>query len=353
MATRTLVTGTSLVVAAAAVALLLVRPSAGSDGEGDGDDRAGPRTTTADVRRRDLTETEELEGTLGYGDTSPLSVGGTGTITDLADEGAVVRPGEVIAEVDGAPVVLLAGGRPAWRPLDATAADGEDIRQLEQNLVTLGFATAEELGPDDDWTAATTRAVQELQRAVGDDDDGTLEAGSVVFMPGPVRIASHQADVGAAAGSPALEVTGTTPIVTVDLPASDQGLVEAGQGVEVELPDGSVVDGLVYAVAGVVDPPAEEGGEPTVEVVVAVDGGTGSGTPDQAPVDVEVVTVAVQDALTVPVEALLARAEGGYAVERPGGDLVAVEVGAFADGFVQVTPTSGQLREGDEVVVPA
>lgn len=352
MRRRTVIVGTSLLVAAAAAALLLVRPSAGSPG-GDGDDHAGPRTTTADVRRRDLTQTEELEGTLGYGDPSSMTLPGSGTITDLADEGAVVRPGEVLAEVDGEPVVLLDGARPAWRPLDATASDGEDIRQLEANLVDLGFATAEDLGPDDHWTAATTRAVKDLQRAVGAEDDGTLEPGSVVFRSGPVRIASHAVEVGASAGSPALEVTGTTRLVTVDLPTSDRSLVDAGQAVAVELPDGSVVDGVVYSVGGVVDPPTEEGGDPTVEVVIAVTGEAPSDTPDQAPVDVEVETVAVEDALTVPVEALLALAEGGYAVERPGGDLVAVEVGAFADGFVQVSARSGRLEVGDEVVVPA
>ena len=65
------------------------------------------------------------------------------------------------------------------------------------------------------------------------------------------------------------------------------------------------------------------------------------------------VSVQAEDALSVPVEALLALAEGGYALERPDGSLVGVETGAFADGYVAVTPTSGDLAEGDEVVVPS
>ena len=65
------------------------------------------------------------------------------------------------------------------------------------------------------------------------------------------------------------------------------------------------------------------------------------------------------DALVVPVSALVALAEGGYAVEvvvgtLPDGSLatqyVAVEPGLFADGFVAVT--SPTLQEGDQVVVP-
>ena len=69
---------------------------------------------------------------------------------------------------------------------------------------------------------------------------------------------------------------------------------------------------------------------------------------------VSVVTSAATGVLAVPVDALLALAEGGYAVERGGRrrhrELVAVEIGAFADGWVEVT---GDLAEGDDVVVPA
>ena len=57
--------------------------------------------------------------------------------------------------------------------------------------------------------------------------------------------------------------------------------------------------------------------------------------------------------LAVPVEALLALAEGGYAVEVSDGDgtthLVGVELGVFADGLVEIT---GDVEAGDQVVVP-
>jgi multidrug efflux pump subunit AcrA (membrane-fusion protein) len=79
---------------------------------------------------------------------------------------------------------------------------------------------------------------------------------------------------------------------------------------------------------------------------------------DEAPVDVDVASSTAEAVLAVPVEALLALAEGGYAVEvvaSDGGDqegstrLVAVEVGTFADGLVEVT---GDVEPGDVVVVP-
>ena len=74
---------------------------------------------------------------------------------------------------------------------------------------------------------------------------------------------------------------------------------------------------------------------------------------DEAPVDVKVITDSVEDVIAVPVAALLALAEGGYAVELDGGDggtrLIAVDPGFFADGLVEV---EGDLAAGDRVVIP-
>lgn len=353
MRPRTALAGAATTGALAVAVLALGGGSAGGEGGRSGDRPADAApAATAEVARRDLTDTEELDGTLGYGDATELTIPGSGTVTDLADEGAAVEPGGVVAELDGEPVVLLTGERAPWRDLHPGVGDGVDVEQLERTLVDLGFATAEDLGPDGDWTPATTEAVEALQASIGAEEDGALELGTAVFAPGAIRVASHLVERGAGAGAPAMTVTGTQRIVTIDLPADDQGLVEAGQEVEVELPDGTEVAGVVYAVSDVVDEPAQDGGDPTVEVVVAFADGADTGSVDQAPVDVSIITVAVEDALTVPVEALLALAEGGYAVERSDGTLVGVELGGFADGFVQVTPTSGSLEEGDEVVIP-
>ena len=70
----------------------------------------------------------------------------------------------------------------------------------------------------------------------------------------------------------------------------------------------------------------------------------------------EITTAGVENALSVPVTALVGKSGGGFAVEvvRAGGrrELVAVKLGLFddADGRVQV---EGDLREGDHVVVPS
>jgi multidrug efflux pump subunit AcrA (membrane-fusion protein) len=64
----------------------------------------------------------------------------------------------------------------------------------------------------------------------------------------------------------------------------------------------------------------------------------------------------VEDALSVPVTALVGKAGGGYAVEvvRSDGrrDFVAVKLGLFDSGGGRVQ-VDGDLREGDQVVVPS
>ena len=373
MRRRTLISAGGVIAAAAVAAVIvggLSLPAGGQDTGGDDDGRATgdtPATTTATVERRDLVEREELDGTLGYGKSNQLSFGGQGTITALAAEGSVVERGGTLGEVDGDPVPLLYGSRPMWRTLGQpdqpdtpeappveNISDGADILQLEENLIAMGYATEAQLGPNEHWTSATTAAVKRWQEDLGVEKTGRFELGSIVFATGPVRVSAHAAEPGSPAGGPALTVTGTERLVDVDLPANRQGLVTAGQAVQVELPDGSVVPATVRSVSTVVeaaDP--NSGGSSTVAVVVVLDDPASSGALDQAPVDVQVISVQAEGALAVPVDALLALTEGGYALERPDGSLVGVETGAFADGYVEVVAPGDDLAEGDEVVVPA
>ena len=71
---------------------------------------------------------------------------------------------------------------------------------------------------------------------------------------------------------------------------------------------------------------------------------------------VAITTASVSDALVVPVAALLALANGGYAVELVAADgthsLVGVTLGLFddADGLVQITGSG--VQAGARVVVP-
>jgi hypothetical protein len=346
----------SVVLVAGGTAVVVRDESDGAAGDPSASTAAG--AATAEVTRRDLAEREELDGTLGYGDTSQVSLSGAGTITALPALGSVIDRGQTVAEVDGLAVPLLFGDRPLWRQLDATAEDGVDIRELEANLVALGFATADSLTVDQDWTPATTAAVKRWQDSLGRDQTGVVAPGDAVVLPGAVRVSAHPIPVGSPAGGPVLEVTGTIRLVSIDLDATKQSLVSAGEAVEVVLPDNTTTTGKITSVGSVAQAgqDADGDGSPdasTIEVLVALDDPGAGGSLDQAPVTVRVVTSVAQGVLAVPVNALLALADGSYVVEQVESDgttsQVPVETGAFADGWVEVT---GDLAEGDDVVVP-
>jgi hypothetical protein len=328
----------------------------GNDGSGTGSDAA-----TAQVTKRDLEERAELSGTLGYGEQTDIARQGQGTITALPALGTVVDRGETLVEVDGHAVPLWFGDRPLWRQLGPGADDGADVEEVEANLVALGFATADELTVDQEWTSVTTEAVEEWQESLGLEETGTIAPGDVVIASGAVRVSAHPTPVGGSAGGPVASVTGATRQVTVDVAADKQSLVAEDQAVQVELPNGTVLDGTITSVGTVAessgtDPITGEPTDPTIAVTVTLADASQAGALDEAPVSVAVVTSAAQDVLAVPVDALLALAEGGYAVERVGtgpqgaNELLQVETGAFADGWVEVT---GDVAEGDDVVVPA
>jgi peptidoglycan hydrolase-like protein with peptidoglycan-binding domain len=344
------------VLAAGAAWWTAARPQAGRG------DPAGeqPATTTAAVASRDLRAQEQVQGTLGYGEARAVTNQRQGTITWLPDEGAVVRRGQALYRVDGKPVQLLYGSLPAWRELSVGVDDGPDVRQLERNLVALGYDPNRVITVDDHFTGATRAAVERWQEVVGLDQTGTVGPGDAVWQPGAVRVGELKAAVGDAArpGSPVLEVTSTARQVTIDLDASRQPYVHAGDPVDIELPGGRTTTGRVASVgkvataAGDGDPASDA--SPTVEVIVSLDKPKATGSLDQAPVDAFITTEVRKDVLAVPVNALLALAEGGYAVEveRDGRrELVGVTLGLFADGMVEVE--GGGLRAGDRVVVPA
>jgi hypothetical protein len=349
--------GAASVVLVAGGAAIVVRDEADS-ATGEPGASTAADTATAEVTRRDLAEHEELDGLLGYGDTRPISLGATGTITALPALGSVIDRGQAVAEVDGLAVPLLLGDRPLWRQLDANATDGVDIQDLEANLVALGFATSDTLTVDQDWTPATTAAVKDWQESLGRDQTGVVAPGDVVVLPAPVRVSAHPGAVGNPAGGAVLEVTGTTRVVGIDLDATQQGLVRVDQAVEVVLPDKTTTSGKITSVGSVAQAGGDADGDgspdgSTIEVLVALDDPAAGGSLDQAPVTVRVVTSVAQGVLAVPVDALLALADGGTVVERVEADgttsQVPVETGAFADGWVEVT---GDLAEGDDVVVP-
>ena len=334
------------VAAIAAVAWLLFAPDDSPKTKAAND--AVPLGAAA-VERRDLVAREDIDGTLGFSETTKLAAPAAGTITRLRDEGDVVTRGRSLMSIDAhATAWVLYGTIPMYRDLGPGVSDGRDVRQLERNLRALGYDPGT---VDDDWTSATTNAVEDFQDDRDLTESGTITRSDVVVSDGPARVGKHSAEVGdpARAGAPVTELTSTTPVVTAKLDAGLADEVHRGDSVRVTLTDGSEVGGKVTRV-GTVATAGESGDSPTVELRVALNSRR-HGRLDGAPVSVSLETGTTKDALAVPVTALVATAPGRYAVELAGSHrLVAVTLGAFADDWVQVDGSG--LVPGTRVVVP-
>lgn len=324
---------------------------------------SGATTSTATVARRSLSARTNVDGTLGYAGDYTVATQLHGTVTWLPAAGQVIRQGQVLYRIDGAPVVLLYGSTPTYRALaEGASADdvtGTDVAQLNRDLVALGYGSDVGLDPSsDEFGWATKAAIKKLQDDLGVEQTGQLTLGQVVFLPTAARVTSLSATLGGPAAGQILKATSTTRQVSVALDADQQSEIKDGDKVTITLPNGKTTPGVVTTVGKVATTPsAGSNSSPTVDVEITPTSATATGTLDKAPVSVMITTDTVGNALVVPVNALLALSSGGYAVEVVADDglhhLLPVTLGLFddADGLVQASGAG--LAVGQHVVVPA
>lgn len=321
-------------------------------------------TALVAIVRTDLSTTQQVGGTLGYAGTYAVIDGEpSGTVTALPALGQVIARGQTVFEVDGRAVTLLYGARPPWRGLGLGVVPGPDVTELEENLLALGYATPSTLTADGVFGAADAAAVRRWQAARGVTQTGVVSVGDAVFEPGPLRVADVHAGLGdpVHAGMAVVAATSTDRVVNVALPVADAALVTTGDAVQVELPDGRTSAtgriSTVSSVATVAQDTSRSGSgppQPTIAVTVTLNDPTLTGSLDQAPVTVSITDRSVQGVLAVPVNALVAPADGGFAVEVVENGrhrLVAVHPGLFANTMVEITGPG--LAAGMSVVVPA
>ena len=341
---------------------------------------APPPPATATVVRTNLATTVLTEGTLGYAPTPPVVNQIAGTYTWLPPAGSRIRAGRALLRVDNLPVVLMRGSTPAWRPFALGMTAGPDVRELQANLIALGYAAGLLSAPTGQFDLPTLYAVERWQLANGYAVTGEIALGQVVFLPSAIRVGAQNAAPGQAATPGQQPYQATTDQRTVTVPLNpDLPTVRSGEAVAIVLPSNATTPGTAVAIGPAPAAPssstsggsggsggsgnsgsADTSGGSTTPSAAATDmltvrpdrpGATGTG--DGVPVQVSLPTQSVSGVLAVPVTALLALSGGGYGVEIVTGSgtdrLVGVQTGIFAGG--QVAISGPGIAPGAKVVV--
>ncbi|MFC5217598.1 peptidoglycan-binding protein [Streptomyces coerulescens] len=262
-----------------------------------------PDVLTAPVERRVLSDTVVTRGVVSASQTvdiAPVGAAGEGSAAPVVTKvmmrsGQTFKAGRVLVEVSGRPVFALPGKLPVYRDLKP-GTHGDDVRQLQKALGTLGHSTGSDEagtygpgtkqavaalyaalgyepvvagagdGEGDDPVSAARDQVKEVQRRL----DGLLEvdadkrdaddiryaredladaktrlteaeavsgpmvpASEVVFLAGfPARVDAMDAEVGGEAGEKLATVSAGRLVIRGSLGAQEKDLVRPGQKVE-------------------------------------------------------------------------------------------------------------------------
>jgi len=318
--------------------------------------------STVQVVRTDVAERLVVPGTIGHRGTFSVSNElPAGIITWLPAAGQVIRRGQALYRIDGQSVPLLYGSVPAWRSFQPGMAPGADVRELDKNLIALGYDPDRQITVGDQLGWATVAAIERWQHAHGRPETGSIPLGELAFLPGPLLVSTESASMGGpvGAGAAVLGGTSTTPSVLASLTPGGPA-ARPGDSVLVTLPDGTTtVPGTVTSVGRVATVAAQSaaaaqaaqaegssqgsGGTQAPQIPVTIGLGHSSidSGLDQAPVQVTITEAEDRGVLAVPVTALLALPDGGYAVRTAGNPsrLFPVTTHLFDDagGLVEVT----------------
>jgi hypothetical protein len=214
-----------------------------------------------------------------------------------------------------------------------------------------------------DQAAELSKAKEELEQLRLSSRSETFSPTNAYASKTPIILGSYINETGSAVvlNSPLYNISSIGIEVVFQVDATDQETVSLGDSVEIELPTDERVPTVITFIDQVVT--QTQAGD-FIEVTLDVINPESIEVYDQAPVKVFVTTEVSENVLYVPVNALIALAEGGYAVEIFNGDeegevfdgdsgtdttYVAVEIGVFTDGFVEII---GNFQKGQLVVVP-
>jgi len=337
---------------------------------------------TATVQRTVLTRTVLAQGAVGAPkEFTPSQVGGGGSgsggsaggqdvqqiVTHVfCRKGSLAGQGSVLLEVAGQPYFVLQGQVPAYRDL-AAGETGEDVAQLQQDLLSLGYGTGSDtLGVYGPGTAAAVSAYYQAHGytapvvTLGTKKHRVQLAfvplGDFSFVPSlPATVIKVGATVGKAPASGALTLALGTPTLTGQLSPSTAGLVRPGMRVRISAPGGGPVrHGEVAWVSLSTATKASISGGLYVKMGINLNRPLPMSLVGQ---DLSLAIGAARSrgpVLAVPEAAVFAAADGQTYVSKVSGGhtvRVPVRVGMTGSGLLQVTPDQpGELAAGDQVV---
>ncbi len=365
-----------------------------------------PPTTVA-VRHERLVESVDASGsiTLPAGTpVTPLSPqlsapGAQPVITGFPwHVGSRAHDGDVLVEVAGQPIFLLAGETPAYRDLQIGDA-GKDVAELQAALIAAGFAVSD---PEGIYGVSTAAAVAALYRAHGyaaplsntpaagggssgserrrDKPRARSERAAMVPVWSVVYVGSLPATVSALhvaigqrldGGSPLLDLSSGGPIADVTVEPALAETLRRGMTVWLTGSEGGPrvrgrIERVISSSSGSSSSGSEESGSSGAKEASGSQAGSkviiafpvnAAGLRVGVSVNASIIRVSSHHAvLVVPISAVQIGADGGeYLSVRHNGTSrrVAVRQGVSAAGNVAVTPQPGEvLRAGEEVVIP-
>jgi hypothetical protein len=347
---------------------------------------------TATVHRGDLIETQRYRGRLSYPSRGSVHLSGPGTVTSLPHVGQILTEGASVASVDDQPIGVLFGASPLYRTLGlanatsaqlalkvaqanllaaqanlprrpesggvasssltgvARAAQAQvDVDEAQDRLLgaqrALQRAQAPQRGPDvalvagnmtalgyyrgftDSWNAALQDAVRQWQDHIGATPSGEIKPADALVVSGAARVTGVQGGLGDAPSAVTISLSSPARLATFRLQNGVPAALAPGRRVRLSA-GGDAAAGRVTSL---------NTSQQSATVQVEFDQSSRLARISSTVVSMSVRRADRRNVLTVPTQALLALASGGYALQLPGGRLLAVRTGIVQGGDIEVS----------------